>query len=190
MIVGDINNENWRCFKARRKYNNLNYDANFGAGQIDGSTTAVMEVNKVENNTETKIARYDLRKDGFLYNYFTNMSVAEIMSYAPSIVAGGQQGRLLLNGGNSQPILIQWGRVSVTPTTANTVFKQAVNFAQQFKGMPTVFTEKATGVPAIVFANAGDITTTGFNMYLQRTSATATSVMWIAVGNGSDIMPE
>lgn len=190
MIVGDKDNEEWRCFKARRKREGINYDANFGAGQSGGGVSAVMEVNQVTNGVETKLARYDLRKDSFLYNFFTNMSVAEIMSYAPSIVAGGQQGNLLLNGGNSQPILIQWGRVSVTPTAANTVFKQAVNFSKQFTGLPTVFTEKSTGGPATVFANAGDITSTGFNMYLQRTSVTATSIMWVAIGNGTDIMPE
>ena len=190
MIVGSKDNEEWRCFKARRKREGINYDANFGAGQSGGGVSAVMEVNQVTNGVETKLARYDLRKDSFLYNFFTNMSVAEIMSYAPSIVAGGQQGNLLLNGGNSQPILIQWGRVSVTPTAANTVFKQAVNFSKQYTGLPTVFTEKSTGGPATVFANAGDITSTGFNMYLQRTSVTATSIMWVAIGNGTDIMPE
>ncbi len=190
MIVGDKDNEEWRCFKARRKREGINYDANFGAGFGGGGISAVMEVNQVQNGVETKLARYDLMKDGFLYNWITNMSVAEIMSFAPSTVAGGLQGNLLLNGGNSQPILIQWGRVSVTPTAANTVFKQAVNFEKQFKGLPAVFTEKSTGGPATVFANAGDITTTGFNMYLQRTTATATSIMWVAVGNGADIMPE
>ena len=190
MIVGDKNNEEWRCFKARRKREGINYDANFGAGFGGGGISAVMEVNQVVDGVETKLARYDLMKDSFLYNYFTNMSVAEIMSFAPSTVAGGLQGNLLLNGGNSQPILIQWGRVSLTPTAANTVFKQAVNFSKQYTGLPAVFTEKSTGGPATVFANAGDITTTGFNMYLQRTSATATSIMWVAIGNGTDIMPE
>jgi hypothetical protein len=190
LIVGDKDNEDWRCFKARRKREGINYDANFGAGFGGGGITATMEVNQITNGTETKLARYDLRKDSFLYNYFTNMSVAEIMSFAPSTVAGGLQGNLLLNGGNSEPILIQWGRVSVTPTAANTVFKQAINFAKQFKGLPAVFTEKSTGGPATVFANAGDITSTGFSMYLQRTSVTATSIMWIAIGNGADIMPE
>jgi hypothetical protein len=67
---------------------------------------------------------------------------------------------------------------------------EAINFAKQYTGLPTVFTEKSTGGPATVFANAGDITSTGFNMYLQRTSVTATSIMWVAIGNGTDIMPE
>jgi hypothetical protein len=190
MIVGDKDNTEFRCFKTRRKRDDTNYDVNFGAGFGGGGISAMFEVNEVVDGVENKLARFDLMKDHFLYNWFTNMSVAEIMSYAPSIVAGGQQGDLLLNGGNSDPILIQWGRVSVTPTTANTVFNQAVKFLKPYKGLPAVFTEKSTGGPATVFANAGDITATGFNMYLQRTTATATSIMWVAIGNGTDVLPE
>lgn len=190
MIVGDKENEDWRCFKARRKREGLNYDANFGAGFGGGGITAVMEVNEVTNGVENKIARYDLRKDTFLYNWFTNMSVAEIIAYAPSIVAGGQQGRLLLNGGNSNPILIQWGRVTITPTTANTVTKQAINFDFPYQGIPIVKTEPSTSAPSSVDENAGDITASGFNLYLQRATATATSIMWFAVGNGTNALLE
>lgn len=190
MIVGSINNEDWKCFKARRKREGINYDANFGAGFGGGGITAVMEVNQVINGVETKIARYDLQKDSFLYNWFTNMSVAEIMSYAPSIVAGGQRGNLLLNGGNSNPILIQWGRVSITPTGANVVTKSAINFDRVYQGIPAVFTELSTSAPATMDISPGDITATGFNIYLQRTNTVATSIMWFAIGNGTQALPE
>jgi hypothetical protein len=190
MIVGDKDNEDWRCFKARRKREGINYDANFGAGFGGGGITATMEVNQITNGEETKVARYDLRKDTFLYNYFTNMSVAEIMSYAPSIVAGGQRGNLLLNGGNSNPILIQWGRVSITPATANAVTKSAIKFDWSYQGIPAVFTEMSTSAPATIDISAGDITATGFNIYLQRTNTTATSIMWWAIGNGTNALPE
>lgn len=190
MIVGDKENEDWRCFKARRKREGVNYDANFGAGFGGGGISAVMEVNQLVDGVETKLARYDLMKDHFLYNWFTNMSVAEIMSYAPSIVAGGQRGNLLLNGGNSNPILIQWGRVSITPTAANTVTKSAINFDKVFQGIPAVFTELSSGAPATMDISAGDITSTGFNIYLQRTNTTATSIMWFAIGNGTAVLPE
>ena len=190
MIVGDKDNEDWRCFKARRKREGINYDANFGAGFTGGGISAVMEVNQITNGVETKLARYDLRKDGYLYNYFSNMSAAEIMAYAPSIVAGGQRGNLLLNGGNSNPILIQWGRVSITPTAANTVTKSAINFDNVYQGVPAVFTELSSGAPATIDISAGDITSTGFNIYLQRTNTTATSIMWWAIGNGTQALPE
>lgn len=190
MIVGSINNEDWKCFKARRKREDINYDANFGAGFGGGGISAVMEVNQIVNGVETKLARYDLRKDKFLYNWFTNMSVAEIMSYAPSIVAGGQRGYFLLNGGNSQPILVQWGRVTVTPTGANVTTKSPINFDNVYQGIPIVKTEPSTGAPATVDVNAGDITAEGFNIYLQRTNTTATSIMWVAIGNGTNALPE
>lgn len=190
MIVGSKDNEDWKCFKARRKREGINYDANFGAGFGGGGISAVMEVNKVENGVETKLARYDLMKDGFLYNWITNMSVAEMQSYAPSIVAGGQQGNLLLNGGNSDPILIQWGRVSITPTAANTVTKLPINFIWGYQGIPAVFTEMSSGAPATIDIAAGDITSTGFNIYLQRTNTVATSIMWWAIGNGTPSLPE
>lgn len=190
MIVGSKDNEEWRCFKARRKRDGINYDANFGAGFGGGGISAVMELNQIVNGVETKVARYDLMKDSYLYNYFTNMSVAEINSFAPSIVAGGTQGRLLVHGGNVDPILIQWGRVSVTPATANATTKQQVNFLYRFQGLPVVKTEASTSAPASVDVNAGDITATGFNIYLQRPTATATSIMWVAIGNGTQALPE
>jgi hypothetical protein len=190
LIVGDKNNEDWRCFKARRKRDGINYDANFGAGFGGGGISAVMEVNQVQNGVETKLARYDLMKDGFLYNWKTNMSVTEMQSYAPSVVAGGQQGNLLLNGGNADPILIQWGRVSITPTAANTVTKSAINFIWGYQGIPAVFTEMSSGAPATIDISAGDITATGFNIYLQRTNTVATSIMWWAIGNGTPSLPE
>lgn len=191
LIVGDKDNEDWRCFKTRRKREGVNYDANFGAGFGGGGISAVMEVNQVSSTgEEIKLARYDLMKDGFLYNWMTSMSVAEMQSYAPSIVAGGQQGNLLLNGGNSDPILIQWGRVSITPTAANTITKSPINFIWGYQGIPAVFTELSSGAPATIDISAGDITATGFNIYLQRTNTTATSIMWWAIGNGTPSMPE
>jgi hypothetical protein len=190
VIVGDKDNEDWRCFKARRKRDGINYDVNFGAGFGGGGISAVMEVNQVENGVETKVARFDLMKDGYLYNWFSNMSVAEINSFAPSIVAGGTQGRLLLNGGNVDPILIQWGRVSITPTTANATIKSPIKFVWGYQGVPAVFTEMSTSAPATIDISAGDVTATGFNIYLQRTNTVATSIMWWAIGNGTPSLPE
>ena len=118
------------------------------------------------------------------------MSVAEMQSYAPSIVAGGQQGNLLLNAGNSDPILIQWGRVSITPTAANTVTKLPIKFIWGYQGIPAIFTEMSSGAPATIDIAAGDITATGFNIYLQRTNTVATSIMWWAIGNGTPSLPE
>jgi hypothetical protein len=191
MIVGSKDNEEWRCFKARRKREGINYEANFGAGFGGGGISAVMEVNQVENGVETKLARYDLMKDGFLYNWMTNMSVAEMDSYAPSTVAGASlNGRLMLNGGNSDPILVQWGRVNIVPTAANTVTKVPINLVYPYQGIPLIKTQAVTSAPSTIDVDPGDITTTGFNIYLQRTNTVSTSVVWFAIGNGTPSLTE
>jgi hypothetical protein len=191
MVVGSKNNEEWRCFKARRKREGINYDANFGAGFGGGGISAVMEVNQVVDGVETKLARYDLMKDGYLYNWMTNMSVAEMDSYAPSTVAGASlNGRLMLNGGNSDPILVQWGRVNIVPTAANTVTKVPINLIYPYQGIPLIKTQAVTSAPSTIDVDPGDITTTGFNIYLQRTNTVSTSVVWFAIGNGTPSLTE
>jgi hypothetical protein len=182
----DINTE-FRAVKLNRVLHDKLYEANFGVGNAGGGGACAIEL--YEDGVQ--VARYDLHKSGFLHNTITHMSIAEIMSSAPSTVAGGGQGYMLLNGGDSvAPILVQWGRVTVTPTTANAVFKQTINFMYQFSGLPFVSTEKASSAPDTVFANAGDITANGFSIYLKRPTATATSIMWVAIGNGSNALPE
>ncbi len=187
VYVGTENNTEFRATKLRRVLNDKLYEANFGVGNAGGGGACAIEL--YEN--EVQVARYDLHKDGFLYNTLTYMSVAEMMSNAPSTVSGGAQGHLLLNGGvSASPILIQWGRVTVTPETANVVTSQLVNFSQQFSGLPFVCTDVATSAPASVSVNVGDVTADGFNIYLQRPTATATSILWFATGNGTNAMPE
>lgn len=187
LYLGTPGNTEFKAVKARRVLYDKNYEANFGAGNAGGGGSCAIEL--YENGVQ--VARYDLHKSGFLHNTITNMSVADIMSSAPSTVAGGGQGYMLLNGGDSvAPILLQWGRVTVTPDTANVVKSFPINFIWRYQGIPLVCSDKATSAPASVFANAGDITSTGFTIYLQRPTATATSILWYAIGNGTDALPE
>lgn len=187
LYLGTENNTEFRAVKANRTLYGKHYEANFGAGNAGGGGSCAIELYE----EGVQVARYDLHKGGFLHNTKTHMSVSEIMSSAPSTVAGGAQGYMLLNGGDSvAPILVQWGRVTVTPSQANTLFSQKVNFNFEFTGIPFVSTEKATSAPDSVFANAGDITASGFTIYLKRPTATATSIMWVAIGNGSNALPE
>lgn len=187
IYLGTPTNTEFRAIKARRVLNGKLYEANFGAGNAGGGGACAIELYE----DAVQVARYDLHKDGFLYNTLTYMSVAEIMATAPSTVAGGAQGHLLINGGeNATPILLQWGRVSITPTAANTLTSQKVNFSQQFVGLPFVCSDKATSAPDTVFANVGDVTANGFTIYLKRPTATATSILWYAIGNGSNTLPE
>ena len=118
------------------------------------------------------------------------MSVAEIMSYAPSSTANGPQGNLLLNGGSSQPVLIQWGRVNITPTAANTSTTQEVFFPYSYSGLPVVKLEKISSDPAIIDDSAYNVNNDRFSIVIKRTNTAVTSVMWWAIGNGSNALPE
>jgi len=185
LYLGTENNTEFRAVKARRLLYGNNYEANFGAGNAGGGGSCAIEL--YEN--EVQVARYDLHKDGFMYNTKTHMSVAEITAMAPSTVGGGVAGYFLLNSADN-PVLVQWGRVNVTPTTGNEVFSQKVNFLWQYKGLPFVCSDVATSAPATVHVTVGDITSTGFSLYVQRPTATSTSILWMAIGNGTDSLPE
>lgn len=187
LYIGTENNTEFRATKLRRFLNDKLYEANFGVGNAGGGGACAIEL--YEDGVQ--VARYDLHKSGFLHNTRTFMSVAEIMSSAPSTVAGGGQGYMLLNGGDSvAPVLVQWGRITVTPDSANTLKSQKVNFMYQFSGLPFVGSDKASSAPDTVFANVGDITSEGFTIYLKRPTVTATSILWFAIGNGSNALPE
>ena len=188
VVVGGKENIDWKCVALQRKLNGNYYSMNYGIGAMGGA----LELRKASDYGEGNIvARYDMREDGYLYNTISSMSVAEIMSMLPNITAGGPQGYFLLNGGDSAtPVLVQWGRVSVTPTSANVVTKQAVSFTRQFSSNPFVCSDQATADPANVSSNVGDVSKNGFNIYLHRTNTTATTVLWLAIGDGTASMPE
>lgn len=187
LYLGTEQNTEFKAVSARRFINNNHYLANFGIGNLNNSGTCAIELRE----NDKQVARYDLRKDGYIYNNFSNMSVAEIMSMIPSVTVGGAQGYYLLNGGDSvTPVLVQWGRVSITPTTANAVTKQAVNFTRQFSSNPFVCSDQATADPVNVSSNIGDVSRNGFNIYLHRTNTTATSILWMAIGDGTASLPE
>ena len=187
LYLGTETNTEFRAVKARRVLRDKHYEANFGVGNAGGGGSCAIELYE----DEVQVARYDLHKDGFMYNTKTYMSVSEIMSMLPSVVGDGPQGYFLLNGGASvTPVLVQWGRVNVTTTTANTVTKQAISFSYPFSSAPFVCCDKATGTPATVFANVGDVTKDGFAIYLQRSNTTATAILWMAIGNGTASLPE
>lgn len=186
LYIGTENNTEFRATKLNRVLNGKLYEANFGVGNAGGGGACAIEL--YEDGVQ--VARYDLHKNGFLYNTRTYMSVAEISASVPSALSNAGQGRLLLNGGDSSPVMLQWGRVTVTPSSANVSEAFPVNFFYEYLGVPFVCLDKATSAPASVFANVGDITSGGFNIYLQRPTTTATSILWLAIGNGTNALLE
>lgn len=190
-IVGTETETELKPYTARRVVDGVLYETETGVGNIndDGIPSYLLQLFKNTNGSRTLLGRMDMREDGFLYNALTNMSVAEIMSYAPSIVGGGSHGRCLLNGGDSTPVLLQWGRVNVTPSAANTVTKTPVNFTFPFKGMPCVLSDIASGAPGDISLNVGDISSTGFSLYFERVNTQNISVLWFAIGDGTEALP-
>lgn len=76
------------------------------------------------------------------------------------------------------------GWVEVTPSAANTPTKKAVTFNRAFDKKPYVVvspmtSEIGTKVKGVAAQN---FTTTGFDVWLNRTDTTATGISWIAIG--------
>lgn len=78
---------------------------------------------------------------------------------------------------------IQHGRISITPSAANTPTAKIVTFNKEFSGTPTVTTTPLSGVPGttVLGTSATEPSATQVNIYLTRTNTTSTSVQWIAV---------
>ena len=92
---------------------------------------------------------------------------------------GNRSGRVRFSNG----LLIQWGNTTITPV-ANTPTAKAVAFDTAYTDAPCVFTTAYTTVPgtSVLGDAVANITTTGFDIYLTRTGATNTGVMWLAIG--------
>lgn len=93
---------------------------------------------------------------------------------------GENSGNFRLNNG----FCIQWGKVSVTPTAANTTFNMAVKFPTAFSKKPAVFIIGQSSAPQVYSASIGQggSDVDAFDIYLNRTTTTATSFHWVAIG--------
>lgn len=89
----------------------------------------------------------------------------------------------LLGVASAAAMVPQKGTVTITPT-ANTPTSEVITFPVAFASTPTVITAALTAFPgtAVKETSAVDITTTQATIYLYRTSGTATTVNWIALG--------
>ena len=93
---------------------------------------------------------------------------------------GENSGNFRLNNG----FCIQWGKVSVTPTAANTTYNMAVKFPTAFTKKPNVFIIGQSSAPQN-FSSAigqGGADVDAFDIYINRTTTTATSFHWVAIG--------
>lgn len=74
---------------------------------------------------------------------------------------------------------ITHGTVSITPTP-NAVTTFHVDFGMEFDVTPMVLVNARTTNPSIVSVSAGSLARDGFDIFLHRTTSTATTVDWIA----------
>jgi hypothetical protein len=140
----------------------------------------------------TSIGMWDSVNAHLIYRYLC--SVEEFhFSTDMKILQGGKPiliEALFNNGENSgnfrmnNGMCIQWGKVSVTPTAANTTYNMAVKFPTAFSTKPNVFIIGQSSVPQN-FSYAigqGGTDVDAFDIYINRTTATATSFHWVAIG--------
>lgn len=134
----------------------------------------------VDDSTDVKT--YDvIRTEGEVTNEGTPLNAENLNAEIAGAVETGTAVLDIDANENVRVKNIQSGRVSVTVKAANTVYTKSVTFAQTFTSVPRVVVTPMTGVPEKVSVGVLDITTTGFSITLSRTTATNTSVCWIAM---------
>ena len=173
----------------QRKINDTSYFTNFAISGTGGAST-VWEFYKREDSGSSLQSRIDLRNDGHLYNYLTSMSFAEIMSMIPTMENSGSRGYLLLNGGSSNPCLVQWGRINKVPDGANVVTSVDIGFLYEFSGQPLIFVGSVHNLAVTLEVANGTPTADGCTLFFKRGNTGNTGLFWIAIGNGSKALPE
>ena len=142
--------------------------------------------------SETSIGMWDSLNAHLIYRYLCSKEEFHFAANMPILQNGhpilvealfnnGQNsGNFRLNNG----FCIQWGKVSITPEAANTTYNMAVKFPTAYSTKPDVFIIGQSSAPQN-FSYAigqGSTDTDAFDIYINRTSASATSFHWVAIG--------
>lgn len=88
-----------------------------------------------------------------------------------------QAGRVRMANG----FLVQWGRVLITPTAANTITAKAVQFPIEYDSIPICQVSANSAAPNIVNCSY-TATATELTIHMTRTSTTNTWISWVAFG--------
>lgn len=110
---------------------------------------------------------------------WSDWMATDIVSFSHSDGSGSVQ---FANG-----LLIQWGRVSITPSAANTVTSVVVNFPITYDEIPKVNADPSTSVPHVITSGIGGGTTIedskkSMVIYMTRTNTVSTTYQWLAIG--------
>lgn len=142
--------------------------------------------------SDTSIGMWDSARNKQIYRYQTRdqtfhfgADVALFQNGDPILLGilnsiGDNVGQYQLSDG----LLLQWGKVSITPASANVAEKLTVTFKKSYSEKPNVFVIPQTSAPQNMSFGVGQGSTTvnAFDIYLTRTTTTATSMQWVAVG--------
>ena len=174
---------------------------------LNGSTTGAAGV---YGNQALLIRAYNCTSERTLYRGFfaTNGSTIE---YTPTVTAttmayetsggkcidlaarpGSRQGSVGAVSGSYRTydgLLMQWGQVTITPTAANTPYTHTLTFPIAYTQNPLVFAQAAHTDPSVVRvstyrANVAD-QKKQIDIIVTRNAASATYVMWFAIGKGT-----
>ena len=143
-------------------------------------------------SSQTSIGMWDSLNSHLIYRYLCDVEEFHF-STDMEILKGGKPiliEALFNNGQNSgnfrlnNGFCIQWGKVSVTPEAANTTYHMAVKFPTAFSTKPNVFIVGQSSAPQVFSFSIGQgsTDTDAFDLYINRTTASATSFHWVAIG--------
>lgn len=125
----------------------------------------------------------DIKADGKGLAFFKTAD-KEGLDFGPKIAGhtssmGAQTGQWQFPGGP----LIQWGIVTITPTTVGSPVDTTVTFGKAYTALPNVFLTPVTSVPQNVSVGILDRSTTGITIKLTRSdNLTSTVINWLAIG--------
>ncbi len=157
----------------------------------DGAYTHDCKVYGGNGSSETSIGMWDTALNKLIYRYVSSTrafhfgsDVKILQNNLPILVEalksyGANKGKWKTNDG----LLLQWGKVSITPT-ANTPTKLTVSFEESYSALPVLTCVPQTSAPQNMSVSVGQQSGVfgSFDIYLTRTTATATSIQWIAIG--------
>lgn len=105
--------------------------------------------------------------------------------YGRALTAGTYSGHHRTHDG----LLIQWGRVTVTPTAADVATAVVLTYPHSYASAPAVIATPVTSVPhnmsVSVMTGVNDLTKQ-IQVILTRNGTTATGINWLAIGKGAD----
>lgn len=142
--------------------------------------------------SETSIGMWDSLNAHLIYRYLCGKEefhfgagIPILQNGNPILVEalfnnGQNSGNFRLNNG----FCIQWGKVSVTPEAANTTYHMEVKFPTAYSTKPNVFIIGQSSAPQnySFSIGQGSADVSAFGIYINRTTATATSFHWVAIG--------